>query len=181
MAFVATELEPRIGTRVEADTGELLSGARTKEIRDLLAERAVLVFPRLNLTDDQLRVVHSFGANQRINDPVPSYRKLLEWRSRYPHPRLHPMVWHHRNGHNSLAIGTTSSHVDGMSLDDGRLLLAKLLDWATQPHYVYSHDWEVGDLGIYDNTAVLHRVVHYAADSGRLMHRTALNGVEGIG
>jgi alpha-ketoglutarate-dependent taurine dioxygenase len=129
---------------------------------------------------DRLRIVHSFEANQRILDPVPSYKTLMQWRSRYPHPRLHPMVWHHRNGRNSLATGTTASHVDGMSLDDGRLLLAKLLDWSTQPQYVYSHEWEVGDLAIYDNTAVLNRVVPYAEDSGRRMHRTTLKGEEDL-
>lgn len=127
---------------------------------------------------DRLHVVHSFEANQRINDPVPSYKTLLAWRQRYPYPKVQPLVWHHRNGLNSLAVGTTASHVDGMSLDDGRLLLAKLLDWCTQPQYVYTHDWEVGDLVVYDNTAVLHRVTPYAADSDRLMKRTALVGEE---
>jgi alpha-ketoglutarate-dependent taurine dioxygenase len=43
---------------------------------------------------------------------------------------------------------------------------------------VYRHEWEVGDLAVYDNTAVLHRVMPYAADSGRLMHRAALVGEE---
>ena len=40
--------------------------------------------------------------------------------------------------------------------------------------------WEVGDVAIYDNTAVLHRVVPYAADSGRLMERTTLKGEEDL-
>jgi alpha-ketoglutarate-dependent taurine dioxygenase len=267
MALKTANLKPRMGTRVEADVEALMSGAHTSELLELLAEHAVVIFPRLNLTDEQhlafsrtlgkviphcetgvrpisregadaayittsfywhfdgaldemptragllaarklsgngggqtefantyaayadlpddekkaydkLRIVHSFEANQRIIDPVPRYTTILEWRRRYPHPRLHPMVWHHQNGRNSLAIGTTASHVDGMSFDDGRAVLAKLLDWSTQPQYVYSHEWQVGDLVIYDNTAVLHRVLPYASDSGRLMHRTALVGEE---
>lgn len=127
---------------------------------------------------DKLMVVHSFEANQRIINPVPSYKTLLAWRQRYPYPKLQPLVWHHQSGINSLALGTTASHIDGMSLDDGRLLLTKLLDWCTQPQYVYSHEWEIGDLVVYDNTAVLHRVTPYSADSGRLVHRTALVGEE---
>jgi alpha-ketoglutarate-dependent taurine dioxygenase len=267
MALKLTNLEPRIGVRVEASKSDLLNGSHTAELRQLLETRAVVVFPKVDFTDsehlafsrtlgtvipvgeegvrpisrvgidaayitasfhwhfdgafddvpalaglltarelsangggqtqfantyaayadlpedekeayDKLRVVHSFEANQRINDPVPSYKTLLAWRQRYPYPKLQPLVWHHRNGLNSLAVGTTASHLDGMGLDDGRLLLAKLLDWCTQPQYVYAHDWEVGDLVVYDNTAVLHRVTPYAADSGRLMKRTALFGEE---
>jgi alpha-ketoglutarate-dependent taurine dioxygenase len=267
--FEDADLSPRIGTRIEADKPELLAGLHAERLRELLSERAVLVFPRLCLSDeellrfsrtlgevipfcdtgvrtisrdgtdadflttsfywhfdgafdelpsraglltarslsssgggqtqfantyaayddltddekqayDQLRIVHSFEANQRIANPVPSYATLLDWRSRFPAPRVHPMVWHHRNGRNSLAIGTTASHIEGMSLEDGRLLLAKLHDWATQPQYVYSHDWQVGDLAIYDNTAVMHRVVPYSNGSGRLMHRTSLAGEESL-
>lgn len=272
MALKKTDLKPRIGTRVEADAENLLNGVHTEELREMLAERAVLIFPRVDFTEDQhlafsqtlgqviphnqtgvrpisrdpseahgaeyietafhwhfdgafdelptraglltarrlsssgggvtefantyaayddladdekkaydkLRIVHSFEANQRITDPVPTYRTLLQWRKMYPFPRIHPLVWHHQNGRNSLAIGTTASHIDGLGLDDGRGLLTKLLDWSTQPQYVYSHEWEVGDLAIYDNTAVLHRVTPYRADSGRLMHRTALVGEEAL-
>jgi alpha-ketoglutarate-dependent taurine dioxygenase len=56
--------------------------------------------------------------------------------------------------------------------------LARLRDWATQPEYVYRHDWHVGDLLIWSNTGTMHRVLPYAFDSGRLMHRTILAGEE---
>ena len=56
--------------------------------------------------------------------------------------------------------------------------VARLRDWATQPQYVYQHQWQPGDLLIWDNTGTMHRVLEYAVDSGRLMHRTILAGEE---
>lgn len=36
-----------------------------------------------------------------------------------------------------------------MDLDEGRALLAELLDRATRPDLVYSHQWSVGDTVIW--------------------------------
>jgi alpha-ketoglutarate-dependent taurine dioxygenase len=127
---------------------------------------------------DKVRVIHSFETVQRVVTPMPSYAQLKEWRRIHERPRSHPLVWHHRSGRKSLVLGATASHVEGMSLDEGRELLCRLLDLATQPQNVYRHEWEVGDLVVYDNTGTLHRAIPYAADSGRLMHRTALVGEE---
>jgi alpha-ketoglutarate-dependent taurine dioxygenase len=57
-------------------------------------------------------------------------------------------------------------------------LLVRLRDWATQPQFVYRHEWAVGDTVIWDNTGTLHRAIPYSADSGRLLHRTILQGEE---
>jgi alpha-ketoglutarate-dependent taurine dioxygenase len=57
-------------------------------------------------------------------------------------------------------------------------LLARLLEWAAQPDFTYQHQWQEGDLVIWDNCGALHRVVPYSAGSGRLMHRTSVAGAE---
>ncbi len=38
----------------------------------------------------------------------------------------------------------------------------------------YSHEWQVGDLVIWDNTGTLHRAEAYDPACDRLMHRTSL-------
>jgi alpha-ketoglutarate-dependent taurine dioxygenase len=53
-------------------------------------------------------------------------------------------------------------------------------EWATQPQFVYRHYWTVGDMIIWDNTGVMHRVEPYRADSGRLLSRTTLVGEEPV-
>ena len=59
---------------------------------------------------------------------------------------------------------------------EGEALLKELVEWTTQPRFVYRHEWTVGDMLIWDNTGVLHRAEPYPVDSGRVMHRTTLMG-----
>lgn len=53
MTFRTTDITARIGSRIETDNETLTSGARAAELRELLELRGVLVFPRINLTDDE--------------------------------------------------------------------------------------------------------------------------------
>ena len=126
----------------------------------------------------QVRVVHSLEAAQRLVNPDPSPQELATWRKRPA--KMHPLVWQHRSGRRSLVLGATASHVDGMAFDDGRALLLELLDRSTAPERVYRHEWEVGDLVIWDNRGVLHRACRYDASSARDMHRTTIAGDEPI-
>lgn len=125
-----------------------------------------------------LRVVHSLEASQRRVTPDPSPELVAKWRSRPTHE--HPLVWTHRSGRKSLVLGASADYVVGMDVDEGRALLAELLDRATQPHLVYSHRWSVGDTVIWDNNGVLHRAAPYDPDSPREMLRTTVLGDEPI-
>jgi alpha-ketoglutarate-dependent taurine dioxygenase len=137
-----------------------------------------------NLTDDEkerfssLRVVHTLEASQRLVTPDPTPEEVARWRQRPAH--VHPLVWRHKSGRRSLVIGATTSHVVGMSTEDGRKLLDELLDRATAPELVYRHEWEVGDTVIWDNRGVLHRALRYDLTSSREMLRTTLLGDEPI-
>jgi alpha-ketoglutarate-dependent taurine dioxygenase len=276
--FAVTEMKPLIGTEIRADADTLLSGKYAKDIRALLEERAVLVFPQVDLNDEQqiaftktlgtlateydgqadqtgskqfifkvsldknetraanslkgtvywhfdgsthdvpilgallsarrlpaegsatewcstsaaydalsqsekkeiehLRVVCSDWARQLHLNPQPSYDQLKAWMS-YP-SREHPLVWTHRNGRKSLILGSTVGCVVGKPYLESLELLVRLRDWATQPQFVYRHDWTLGDMVLWDNTGALHRAVPYAEDSGRLLHRTMLQGEEPV-
>lgn len=125
-----------------------------------------------------LRVVHSLEASQRRVTPDPSPELLAKWRSRPTHE--HPLVWTHRSGRKSLVLGASADYVVGMDLDEGRALLAELLDHATGPDKVYSHKWSVGDTVIWDNRGVLHRAAPYEPNSAREMLRTTILGDEPI-
>ncbi|BBX01441.1 taurine catabolism dioxygenase TauD [Mycolicibacterium moriokaense] len=136
------------------------------------------------LTEDEkerlssLRVVHSLEASQRRITPDPSPELLARWRARPTHE--HPLVWTHRNGRRSLVLGASADYVVGMDLEDGRALLAELLDRATTAEKVYRHSWSVGDTVIWDNRGVLHRAAPYDPDSPREMLRTTVLGDEPI-
>ena len=87
-----------------------------------------------------------------------------------------PLVQRHKNGRKSLIVGSTADRIVGMELAYGRAYIARLNEWATQPDFVYQHQWQAGDFVIWSNTGALHRVVPYARDSGRMMHRTSIAG-----
>jgi alpha-ketoglutarate-dependent taurine dioxygenase len=125
-----------------------------------------------------LRVVHSLEASQRRINPDPAPELVAKWRSRPVHE--HPLVWTHRNGRKSLVLGASADYIVGMDLDEGRALLAELLDRATQPDLVYSHTWTVGDTVMWDNNGVLHRAAPYDPYSPREMLRTTVLGHEPI-
>src|SRR6201992_1238791 len=112
-----------------------------------------------------LRVVHSLEASQRRITPDPTPEEVARWRSRRTHE--HPLVWTHRSGRKSLVLGASADYVAGMDLEEGRALLSELLERATVPENVYSHDWSVGDTVIWDNRGVLHRAAPYHPSSAR--------------
>ena len=62
-----------------------------------------------------------------------------------------------RSGRKILFVGIHACEVTGMTLAEGRMLLMDLLEHATQREFVYRHQWQVGDLVMWDNTATLHR------------------------
>ena len=137
-----------------------------------------------DLTDDEktrfadLRVVHSFEMSQRYVNPEPSAALLSRWQLNAP--KVHPLIWTHRSGRKSLVLGSTADSIESMELAEGRLLLAELRERATKPGNVYVHKWQLGDLLIWDNTGTMHRVDEYPVESGRLMHRTTIDGDEAI-
>ncbi|OBI97992.1 TauD/TfdA family dioxygenase [Mycobacterium sp. 1465703.0] len=124
----------------------------------------------------ELRVVHSAERSQYYVTPEMSYDEVAFWQK--SPTKACPIVWTHQSGRKSLLLGATADYVIGLPVEESRALLARLRDWATQPQYVYRHEWQPGDLLIWDNTGTMHRVWPYAVDSGRLMHRTILAGEE---
>jgi alpha-ketoglutarate-dependent taurine dioxygenase len=125
---------------------------------------------------DGLKAVHSVEVSMRRGGVEPTEANLAYWRS-LP-DKTHNLVWTHKSGRKSLLIGCHASHIAGMDKAEGQQLLQELLEWATQPKFKYRHEWSVGDMLIWDNTGVLHRVEPYPLDSGRVMHRTTLLGEE---
>lgn len=123
-----------------------------------------------------LHAVHSLAVSMTRAGVDATQEDRARW-SMSP-DRTHKLVWPHGNGRKSLVIGCHASHIAEMDRPEGEQLIADLIAWTTQPRFVYVHEWTPGDLLIWDNTGVLHRVEPYPFDSGRMMHRTTLMGEE---
>jgi alpha-ketoglutarate-dependent 2,4-dichlorophenoxyacetate dioxygenase len=71
---------------------------------------------------------------------------------------IHPLVRSiPRSDRRSLYLASHAAEVMEMPVPDGRLLLADLMEHATQREFVYCHQWREGDLVIWDNRATMHR------------------------
>jgi alpha-ketoglutarate-dependent taurine dioxygenase len=264
------EVKPKIGSRILNSKEELLSGELAREIRELLEARGVLVFPKINFTDEEqiaftktlgnyapegadgaptkitldvkenpaaaeylkgslywhidgtrndvpilasllsckvpspkgtgntgfsntyaayealsdeqkaeyedLRVVHGPWASLFYYEPEPSLAKLKIMQG--IGEKTLPLVWTHKSGRKSLVLGCTCHHVIDVPYGKSAEIIHGLRDWATGPDFTYSHEWEVGDLVMWDNTGTMHRAEWYDPTCGRMMHRTKLEGEE---
>lgn len=89
-------------------------------------------------------------------------------------PAHHPVV--HvcpRTGRKSLYIASHVSGIVGWNEADARTMIDELMDFATQPRFIYSHEWRLGDVVIWDNLATLHRATPFDDTSYRRdMRRT---------
>lgn len=88
--------------------------------------------------------------------------------------QLRPIIEvHPDSGRRVLNIGSHLSHIDGMSMPEGRALIAALREHACAPRYRYRHRWTPGDLVIWDNLSTLHRACRYREnDEPRQLVRT---------
>jgi alpha-ketoglutarate-dependent 2,4-dichlorophenoxyacetate dioxygenase len=77
-----------------------------------------------------------------------------------------------RPGRKSLFIGAHANRIVGWPVPEGRMFLLDLLEHATRRSFVYRHEWQVGDLVIWDNRATLHRGRPYDMSERRELRRT---------
>ncbi len=88
--------------------------------------------------------------------------------------RTHPV-----SGRKSLYLSSHAGGIIGMPMPEARILLKDLNEHATQPKFVYDHQWRVGDLVMWDNRQMMHRVRRYDESQPRDMRRTTVAGTAG--
>lgn len=85
----------------------------------------------------------------------------------------HPIVRHHpQTGHPALHLGRrTNSYVNGLSIEGSEALLDALWAHATQPTLTWHHQWQPGDVVVWDNRCIMHRRDAFDPNARRVMHR----------
>jgi len=68
----------------------------------------------------------------------------------------------------------TTIGVEGMSEDEGTAFLDELADHATSPEFAYEHEWQAGDIIVWDNGFLLHRREAFGEGQNRLLKRTTI-------
>ncbi len=91
-------------------------------------------------------------------------------------PVLHSLVHTHPvTGRKALYLNsTTTVGIEGMEAASCSALLDEIYSFATRPEFVYRHDWQVGDLLMWDNGLTMHRREPFDPTARRLMKRTTI-------
>jgi len=91
---------------------------------------------------------------------------------------MHPLVCTHpESGRRMLYLGRRKmAWLEGFELADSDTLLDEIWEFATQPQFVWTHQWRVGDLVLWDNRCTMHRRDPFDATTRRIMHRTQVKG-----
>jgi alpha-ketoglutarate-dependent 2,4-dichlorophenoxyacetate dioxygenase len=68
-------------------------------------------------------------------------------------------------GRKTLYLSAHASHIVGLPLPVGRMLLHELTELATTQGNVYTHKWRTNDFVIWDNRCTMHRLRRYRASA----------------
>lgn len=95
----------------------------------------------------------------------------------YP-PLARPLVWKHPvTGVTILNVCPLNIQgIIGMDEAQGDDLIRTLIDAVTQPEFFYEHEWQEGDIVLWDNYRMMHRASGHPVDVLRIAHRTTLRG-----
>ena len=84
--------------------------------------------------------------NPYLHDPGPQH---VVW---------HPMAYEHPESKRKALYADSFLHqIEGLSLEESIRVRQELIETATRPDNVYTHEWELGDLVIFDAVGSLHR------------------------
>ncbi len=82
---------------------------------------------------------------------------------------------HPETGERSLYLdSTTTIGIDYMDTTSGLALLDEVYGAATRDAFVYAHEWQVGDLVLWDNGFTMHRRTAFDPAARRLMKRLTM-------
>ena len=158
------------------ETGWIDGAAAYDELSDELKHRIEGLEARYEFVIDvrQMR----FGLEGEVDRLSDDLRQFPEFR-----PVAHRLVLEHpETGRKSLCISPVQLiNIVGMENAEGDALLQILVDHLLEPRFSYVHDWQEGDMVIWENWRCLHMAFGHAPDVSRLVHRTTIKGDQTFG
>jgi len=105
-----------------------------------------------DLIEDKIGINSLWWSRKQAGADIPD--EEIEARFRAKHPIVHT---HKGSGRKTLFIAAHTMDIEGMDKDEGRALIKRLIEHATQPQYIFSVRYNVGDMVIWDNLCSMHR------------------------
>ena len=105
----------------------------------------------------------------------------LPMMNRWP-DRPWPAVWTNpANGAEALYIASHAFAIEGMGLEEAQALIDAAMAFCTQDKYVYSHEWQPGDVLIWDERATVHRGRPWPYDQPRRLESICCSATDADG
>ena len=141
-----------------------------------------------NMPDDLKAKVRGHGIWHRYSH---SRRKIspelaeLPMFNKWPDQHWNALWRNPVNGREALYIASHAFRLDGYDEAEGQAVVEELIAFCTQPQFVYSHSWKVGDVLLWDQRAVLHRGTPWPYEQPRVLSSicssvTPADGIETI-
>ena len=90
---------------------------------------------------------------------------------------LRPVIkTHSETGRKSIYTGRHAYGIPGMTYEESRALLDKLMENACQSPRTYKHKWTPGDIVVWDNRCVMHRARPYDESLPRILRGARISG-----
>jgi alpha-ketoglutarate-dependent 2,4-dichlorophenoxyacetate dioxygenase len=115
---------------------------------------------------------YAWHSREWLGDTITEEQARIFPPVQWPLVRVHP-----GSGRKLLFVGIHCTKVPGLTLAEGRMLIAELIEHATQREYVYRHEWRVGDLVMWDNRCTLHRGRRFDLGARRELRRVTSEDV----
>ena len=131
--------------------------------------------PDLRARAERLQVLFRYDYEKNANRKAPT-----DWVDA-PH-HIHPaVVVHPETGRRALLVNRLmADSIIGLPRDESDALLERLCAATERPEHIYEHEWQVGDLLIWDNRATVHARTDFDPTERRLLRRMALRGARPI-
>jgi taurine dioxygenase len=122
-----------------------------------------------------------FGLPASFREIRPKNAAILDFAKTLPRA-LHPAVWTRQTGEKVLHVSPYGAQgIAGMETPEGEALFRAV--WAEVERVMkpYYHQWQPGDMLIWDNWRMLHAACGCDPKYARVMHRTTIKGDYGLG
>jgi taurine dioxygenase len=88
----------------------------------------------------------------------------------------HPLVCTHpETGRRGLYLGRRrNAYISGLPLAESESLLDELWSFAARDEFAWRHEWQAGDVVLWDNRCTMHRRDAFDPASRRVLHRTQI-------
>jgi len=123
-----------------------------------------------------------FGKNPKMRITAETPRMIRANNENRPRT-VHPLVYkQNETGRKVLNVSPWFAEaIEGMENAEGDAILKAVIEHSIRPDLAYFHEWQVGDMVLWDNWRMMHSANGVALDDRRSMQRTTIAGDYALG